>query len=85
MPGIGPNACVHLVAADSRAALALVGLDMIENLIFVILLLFAIKNASLINMCASLSNGISVVGCSSSSRCVPAAADALPEHCSVDV
>ena len=34
MPGIGPNACVHLVAADSRAALALVGLDMIENLNF---------------------------------------------------
>jgi len=57
----------------------------LKILIFVILLLFAIKNASLINMCASLSNGISVVGCSSSSRCVPAAADALPEHCSVDV
>ena len=55
MLGVGPNACVHLVAADSRAARALVGLDTIEKvLFFVIQLLFAIENASLINMCASL-------------------------------
>lgn len=87
MPGIEPNTCIHLVAADSRAALALVGLDMIENLLFCNFAAVCSKKCkSYQYVCKPEKAMVScTVGLSGSSTCMPAAkAVTLPEHCSAD-